>query len=203
MTIRASSNRSKWEFDNCLYRKHLYLYLDCMYAQLFRSGAQNVLDAGCGEGYVYRAMKERSYAGRWAGFDSSPNAIDFARLKSPEVDWHVASIYQIPFEDRSFDLVISSEVLEHLEEPEHALLEMARVSSHYLQLSVPLEPWFRMAARISVALGLGGDPGHVNFWRGAAFRRFLSSAGRVEACERTTVYQIALVDVLPTSQTLA
>jgi SAM-dependent methyltransferase len=195
-----SSNRSKWEFGNRFYQKHLELYLDRMYDHLRHTGARNVLDAGCGEGYVYRAMKQRGYAGRWTGFDFSAEAVDYARRESPEVEWRQASAYEIPFPDRAFDLVFSSEVLEHLAEPQRALAEFARVSEKWLLLSVPLEPWFRALTWLSTSLHLGGDPGHVNFWNPSAFRNFVSTEGRLAAFERTTVYQIALVDVTPTLQ---
>jgi len=165
-----------------------------MFTYLSMTGAQRVLDAGCGEGIVYRAMRERGWRGRWTGFDFSAEAVDFARLASPEVEWICASAYNIPFPDSSFDLVFSSQVLEHLEAPDLPLKEYARVSSKWLLLSVPLEPWFRVLTWISVGLHLGTDPGHVNHWTPAAFRRFVRRMGRIHTWNRTTVYQIALVD---------
>jgi SAM-dependent methyltransferase len=192
---QTSSNRSKWEFENRFYQKHLELYLDRMYHHLRSSGARRVLDAGCGEGYVYRAMKQRGYSGQWTGFDFSKEAIEYARRESPEVEWRQASAFEIPFADRSVDLVFSSEVLEHLDQPQRALSEFARVSNHWLLLSVPLEPWFRALTWLSVKLHLGGDPGHVNYWTPSSFRDFVSTEGHLVAFERTTVYQIALVDV--------
>ena len=117
----SSSNRSKWEFENRLYQWHLDLYLDRLFELLHRTGAKNVLDAGCGEGYVYRAMKKRGYSGKWTGYDISPEAIEYARHESPEVEWQTAGVERLPFPDRSFDLVLSSEVLEHLPDPRSAV----------------------------------------------------------------------------------
>jgi hypothetical protein len=62
-------------------------------------------------------------------------------------------------------------------------------------LSVPLEPYFRALTWLSVRLRIGGDPGHVNHWNGSMFRRFAVRAGRLEEWRRTTIYQIAVVDV--------
>jgi SAM-dependent methyltransferase len=189
-----SANQRKWEFKCGPYQKHLELYLDRMYHYLTLSGAERVLDAGCGEGIVYRAMRRRGYRGRWCGFDFSPEAVQFARQASPEAEWHTASVCDIPFADQSFDLVFSSQVLEHMPHPQTALDEFARVSRKWILLSVPLEPWFRTFTWLSVHTRIGGDPGHVNFWTGSEFRRFIARAGHSRHWERTTVYQIALVE---------
>jgi SAM-dependent methyltransferase len=189
-----SNNHNKWEFDNSLYQKHLELYLDKMYAHLKSTGAKNVLDVGCGEGIVYRAMRERGYSGKWAGFDFSAEAVEFAKVASPEAEWRTASAYEIPFPDKSFELIFSSQVFEHLPNPAGPLKECARVAQQFLLLSVPLEPYFRTITWLSVHLKIGGDPGHVNFWTPKMFRQFVAGAGKLRAWERTTVYQIALIE---------
>jgi SAM-dependent methyltransferase len=189
-----SANRSKWEYSNGLYQKHLDLYLDRLYFHLQQTRAASVLDAGCGEGFVYRAMRKRGYRGAWHGFDYNAEAVEFARTSSEGATWQQASAYEIPFADNSFDLVFCSEVLEHLPEPARPLSEFARVSRHWLLLSVPFEPVFRTLTWLSVHLHLGGDPGHVNFWNGSRFRDFTGSAAQLRAWERTTVYQIALLE---------
>ena len=190
-----SNNHSKWEFDNGLYQKHLEMYLDTMYKHLIFTGAKRVLDAGCGEGIVYRAMRERGYDGEWVGFDFSNEAIEFCKQASPEAEWHVASAYALPFKDRSFELVFSSQVLEHLEGPAKPLSEFARVAEKWMLLSVPFEPLFRTLTWVSVTLKIGEDPGHVNHWTPAKWRRFAQHAGKLHCWDRSTIYQIALVDV--------
>ena len=190
-----SNNQRKWEFENRLYQKHLELYLDKMFYYLSGTGAQTVLDAGCGEGIVYRAMRERGWAGQWTGFDFSAKAVEFAKQASPEAHWRQASIYEIPFPAGSFDLVFSSQVFEHLPNPQIPLQECARVAETWLLLSVPLEPIFRTLTWFSVKLKIGADPGHVNFWTPAAFRRFARGAGRLTTWDWTTIYQMALLEV--------
>ncbi len=190
-----SNNHNKWEFDNSLYQKHLEMYLDKMYFYLSQTGAKNVLDVGCGEGIVYRAMKERGWSGSWTGFDYSHEAVEFAKVASPEASWRQASAYEIPYADKSFDLIFSSQVFEHLPNPEVALKECARVVKGRMLLSVPLEPWFRSFTWVSVTLKIGQDPGHVNFWLPSQFRKFVSQVGKLEKWDRSTVYQIAMVEV--------
>ncbi|MFZ5433313.1 MAG: class I SAM-dependent methyltransferase [Calditrichota bacterium] len=189
-----SNNHSKWEYSNSLYQRHLELYLERMFMYLNMTGAKRVLDAGCGEGIVYRAMRERGWQGEWTGFDFSAEAVEFARIASPDANWLHASAYEIPFPDQAFDLVFSSQVLEHLPNPEVPLSEYNRVSSKWLLLSVPLEPWFRSFTWLSIHLHLGADPGHVNHWTPSAFRSFAKTAGRLHTWDWTTVYQIALIE---------
>ncbi len=190
-----SNNHNKWEFDNSLYQKHLERYLDTMYMHLQRTGSRRVLDVGCGEGIVYRAMRERGWSGEWSGFDYSAEAVEFAKQASPEAEWRQASAYEMPYPEKSFELVFSSQVFEHLPKPERPLTECARIATDWLLLSVPLEPWFRSLTWLSVTLKIGQDPGHVNFWKPARFREFVSTVGKLELWDRTTVYQIALVDL--------
>jgi SAM-dependent methyltransferase len=187
-----SANLSKWEYSGALYQRHLRLYLDAMFALLQETGARSVLDAGCGEGVVYRAMRKRGFDGEWTGIDVSVDAIDYAKRESPEATWLVGSILDLPFPSKSFDLVLSSQVLEHLDEPQKALQEFVRCTRQWLLISVPYEPLFRWFTWLSVRFHLGGDPGHVHHWRPREFRRLLSEVGELRTWRRTTVYQIGL-----------
>jgi len=71
---------------------------------------------------------------------------------------------------------VACEVLEHLEDPEPALVALARVTRHHLFASVPREPLWRV---LNLARGrylgrLGNTPGHLQHWSRAAFVRLLS-----------------------------
>jgi SAM-dependent methyltransferase len=153
-----------------------------------------VLDAGCGEGYVYRGLRTRGVAARWQGVDLSDGAVAFAAARSPEASWAAADLRRLPLPDRHADLVLCSQVLEHIPSPEQVRDELARVSARWLLISVPLEPIFRSICALTVATGVGQDPGHVNFWSPRQFRSFLRPAGRLAHWEWTSVYQIALVE---------
>lgn len=91
-------------------------FLDCHYANN-RQGT--VLDLGAGSGPyrdLYVRFFERAIS---ADVVSSPHDIG-------EVDV-IAPAESLPFEDRSFDAVICTEVLEHCREPAAAMAELARV----------------------------------------------------------------------------
>jgi SAM-dependent methyltransferase len=102
-----------------------------------------------------------------------------ARNMNPTADFVVASIFEIPFGPRSFDVTGCFEVLEHQTEPAGALRELARVTNRSLVLSVPHEPYFCLA---NVARGKnldirprGSDPDHKQFWTRGRFGEFVAA----------------------------
>lgn len=189
-----SDNLAKWEYPNAFYQRALTRYLDRLHALLASTGARRVLDAGCGEGVVYRAMRARGFRGDWIGIDASAGAVDDARARSPEVTWICGTLDRLPFAPASFDTVLCAQVLEHIPNPHAALNGIAAAAGRQLVVSVPWEPAFRTLTALSIGLGVGRDPGHVNHWTGPRFRTFLSTVGRVATWERTAVYQLAVVD---------
>ncbi len=189
-----SNNLRKWEYGNALYQRVLARYLDRMAAQVQAVAPARVLDAGCGEGYVYRGLRERGVQAAWEGYDLSAGAVAFAAARHPEAQWAVADLRRIPVPERQADLVLCSQVLEHIPSPELVRDELRRVTARWLLISVPLEPLFRNICALTVAAGVGQDPGHVNFWTPSRFRAFLAPIGRVVHWEWTSVYQIALVE---------
>ena len=96
----------------------------------------SILDAGCGNGALLNHLVAQfpSRFERLVGLDTSDEA-----LKHVKTEHLQGSISEMPFEDGSFDLVTSLEVLEHLLQPDFglAIAEMQRVSRRYILLTVP------------------------------------------------------------------
>jgi len=107
-----------------------------------------VLDDGCGTGYGTALLAER-LRGTTVGVDVSEDAIGFARgsFASPDVRFEVADAARLPFEDAVFELVVSVEVVEHLERQEAYLDEARRVlvPGGTLVLTTPNGTWMREA----------------------------------------------------------
>lgn len=84
------------------------------------------LDLGCGEGDFTAVLVQ---AGAHAvGADVAAAALGRARARHPELDLRLVSIDgPLPFEDNSFDLVWSSEVIEHVADTARWLSEVRRV----------------------------------------------------------------------------
>jgi SAM-dependent methyltransferase len=113
-----------------------------LWALLRRAGVPSgvrVLDAGCGTG---RNLIEFGTLGPATGVDSSEDAIEFARRREiPGVSQGV--IEQLPFEDASFDLILATDVLEHLRDDGLAISELRRVAAPgaWLLATVPAYRW--------------------------------------------------------------
>jgi len=90
---------------------------------------KRVLDLGCGGGLFSEALAAQG--ARVTGIDRSGASIAAARRHALEqdvaVDYQVADAATLPFADSSFDVVVASEVLEHLADVDGALKEAARV----------------------------------------------------------------------------
>jgi 2-polyprenyl-3-methyl-5-hydroxy-6-metoxy-1,4-benzoquinol methylase len=71
----------------------------------------NVLDVGCGDGYLASQISQKFEV---IGIDISREAVKVAKNKNPKMDFIVASCTDIPFPDNSFDTVVASEVIEHI-----------------------------------------------------------------------------------------
>jgi 2-polyprenyl-3-methyl-5-hydroxy-6-metoxy-1,4-benzoquinol methylase len=142
-------------------------------------GVKSILDAGCGEGFTMDKLLEEKIANRIEGIEYVEESVILGKKLYPNLIIKQANIYNLPYKDSSFDLVICTEVLEHLKEPEKALREVLRVSKKYLIISVPNEPFFILSnfLRGKNILRLGNDPGHINHWGLFGLKDFLKKNG--------------------------
>jgi ubiquinone/menaquinone biosynthesis C-methylase UbiE len=138
---------------------------------------ETLLDAGCGEGFTAETFLRAMPTLRLTGFDPHEPSVELARMRNPRATFLVGSIYEMPFEDSSFDVVGCFEVMEHLHDAPRALAELARVARHAVVLSVPHEPFFCLSnAARGKNLDIdpkGSDPDHRNFWSREALGQFV------------------------------
>ena len=89
---------------------------------------KHVLDVACGEGYGSALLKHWG-AKSVVGVDCSREAVSIAGNLFQERDLKFIEhdVEHLPFEDVAFDMVVSLETVEHLENPEAFLLELRRV----------------------------------------------------------------------------
>jgi SAM-dependent methyltransferase len=86
-----------------------------------------VLDVGCGVGYGSAWLG--SVAHRVVGVDASAETIAYARERygAPNVEFVAGDATQLPHASESFDVVCAFETIEHLDDPDAAVAEAARV----------------------------------------------------------------------------
>ena len=137
-----------------------------------------LLDAGCGEGFTANYLYDRISGLKITGIDYFAQAVTAAKDGNPrKIDFQTGDINKLKFSDKSFNIVIATEVLEHLTDPGKALSEIARVTQTTLIISVPNEPFFCLG---NLASGknirrLGNPADHINHWTYRGFRKFLEN----------------------------
>ena len=175
----TSGNLRKYQSGNPLKRVLVHRMQDkltALAAGSAGSGAVQILDAGCGEGFNASLLEQHLPEAQITLLDMSQEALDYARtLCSEKCIFQCGSVLDMPFPDDSFDLVLCSEVLEHLDQPEKALEELLRVSSDDVLISVPHEPWFRTGNLLALnnITRLGNPPDHLNHWTQKSFRKWI------------------------------
>jgi 2-polyprenyl-3-methyl-5-hydroxy-6-metoxy-1,4-benzoquinol methylase len=99
----------------------------------------NVLDVGCDEA----ALKTLAHNIKYTGIDVAGK---------PDIVLDLEKIERLPFDDSTFDCVICSDVLEHLDNLHFMFSELIRVTRGYVIVSWP-NAW--MAARVPMRRGEG------------------------------------------------
>ncbi len=124
------------------------LQVDLDRAEFIRShipkGVHTVLDVGCGTGIVTRLL-----SGKYEIMGLELSSVGVRKITELGIPCQQGSIAEIPFPDRSFDLVMSCEVFEHLDDElfSQGLGEVARVASKHVLVTVPNKDRFRSLRR--------------------------------------------------------
>jgi SAM-dependent methyltransferase len=112
---------------------------------------RSVAGIGCGYGGMLLMMKERGFS--VAGCDISMRALTFCREKG--IDVACGKFPGIPFEPSSFDMVVSTHVIEHMSDPRGFIAELSTLVKPGGHLVIVTEDafasqewWERFRARI-------------------------------------------------------
>ncbi|MBE0569819.1 MAG: glycosyltransferase [Deltaproteobacteria bacterium] len=91
-------------------------------------GASRVLDVGCGEGALGRALLDKG-AREVVGIEADPATAEAARKHLTRVFRGDMESLDLPFEEGHFDCIVLADVLEHLRDPLSVLKKISRYLS--------------------------------------------------------------------------
>jgi len=173
--MNTTDNYKKHTHKNPIQRLLLWNFFKNLLDLISEKKVDSILDVGCGEGFTLNRLKEHGIGKRLEGIEYLKDAIELGKKTYPDIKITEGSIYDLPYKDNSFDLVLCTEVLEHLDDPRKALQQLIRVSKKYLVVSVPNEPFFMLAqfVRGKNWSRFGNDIEHINHWTMFGFPKFI------------------------------
>jgi len=141
--------------QNPLFEEHLARYF--FTGELIQG--QRVLDLGCGTGYgsYYLSQKGAQFV---LATDIDAQAVQYARLhyKAPNLAYFQSNAVCLPLRQQTFDIVVSFEVIEHLQAVTTYLAEISRVLTD--------EGWLIGSTPNKLVYSFGADKSHNPFhWR--------------------------------------
>lgn len=96
-----------------------------------------IVDNGCGWGQICEMLKERGYS--YHGFEPTPERVEYCNKRGLDVS--VSALPRIPLDDNSVNVLVFTEVLEHLENIDYDItfMEINRVlkSGGHVIITVP------------------------------------------------------------------
>lgn len=150
----SQEEEDEWTTDDWVRKlkqqaKDSHTYRHKLYDRVGLARTERVLDVGCGTGAVTVDIAE-STRGQVVGIDVDEAKLEEAQRLlevAPNLDFQVADVQDLPFEDGTFDLVITNIVLVYVPDKQKALDEMARVTKPGGYVLATLEPdyagWFQ------------------------------------------------------------
>ncbi len=107
-----------------------------------------MLDVGCGSGILIKELKELLGAKvQFSGCDISASAININKQKYHDVQWFVSDLDEQEL-NRQADLVVCSEVLEHVRDWEQSLDKLIKAANKRLIITVPSGKLFEIDKKV-------------------------------------------------------
>jgi ubiquinone/menaquinone biosynthesis C-methylase UbiE len=172
-----------------LFHNDLFKYIEAI-------KPKTLLDIGCGEGFTTMEIIKKFPMINVEMREYDPEMVGKAKQLHGSLQVKHGDITFIKEPNNSYDLVLATEVLEHLETPLKAIEELKRVSCRYVLITVPNEPYWRIAniLRGSYLASLGNTPGHIQHWTKNQLRNLLRRYFKKVKIKTSTLWNIALCE---------
>ncbi|MDJ0730413.1 MAG: class I SAM-dependent methyltransferase [Crocosphaera sp.] len=95
----------------------------------------SILDVGCGTGRALSWYEQQINHLKLTGIDPSADLLEKASQRLPNAEFIEGSGEKLPFQDNSFDLVVATGIMHHVEEPDRCIREMFRTAKKAVLIS--------------------------------------------------------------------
>lgn len=161
---------------------------------------KSILDVGSASGWFLSEIKKRFKDASCTGVDVYEPAIELARKLYPKITFQVCDAHTLPFPAKSFDLVVCTEVLEHVVDPEKVVSEIKRVLKPSGRAIVEMDSGnvlFRLAWYwwTNLRRGVWKDA-HIHVFNASLLERLLAESGMRIVAKKTFNFSMGVVFVL-------
>jgi len=141
-------------------------------AEEAKKAGNSVLDVGCGSCVDYPRFKEAGMS--YTGIDITEKFIEWAKKLYPEIDARVATAYDLPVPDGSYDTVYCKDLLEHLQPDGYkkALREMWRATRKLMMIAFYVPPRNKPTLYNLTSMGV-----YENWYNAQELENFIRSLG--------------------------
>ena len=187
--IEVGNFFDKYQSRNFLVRIIMKNFFSTLLFLIKKSKAHSIYELGGGEGFLVNMLNSLGYD--CEGSDFSKKIISIAKNNYPNFKdkFHIEDIFNQNNKTK-FDLILVSEVLEHLNEYDKALKEIYKQNAEYFLFTVPYEPLWRILnlLRGKYLLRLGNTPGHINHWSPKSFQKTVAKNFKIVDIKTTVPF---------------
>ena len=147
---------------------------------------KRVLEVGAGDGSILKLLAEQNFAPEYHAVEISESGVEHIKARNITNLKSVSIFdgYHLPFDDNSFDLIILSHVLEHVEHERLLLRELKRVAA-WSVIEVPRDYKADVDKKIKHFLAYG----HINVYTPTSLRYLLRTDGFEVVADLTSMIE--------------